>query len=90
MNQDQEESLKQINDSLDRLNAQPLQPEVSYSYQDSICNILSLGDVKLQSPRTTMKELFKLAKEILKDKDTRDYLEKLKQIKNSKPGGYFG
>jgi len=64
--------------------------ETSHHYSDSINNVVEIGDLKLKSPNEMMDDLISKAKALLKDKEVREYLTELKNIKLKLGKSYFG
>ena len=63
---------------------------INISLSDSYTNSLKIGDLIITSPILPIKEMVKVSKDLLKDKQVRSYLESVKENKIKSGGKYFG
>lgn len=53
----------------------------NFGLSDVFTNVLRVGDIQINSPIMPIKEMVSTTKELLKDKQVRDYLEGLKSTR---------
>jgi len=73
----------------DQIRSVPLDRR-NFTLSDTFTSVLKVGDISITSPIMSVKDMVSTTKELLKDKQVRNYLESVKENKIKSGQRYFG